>query len=526
MTSVFAGIPLLARIAVRTGWLVAVAWVVGLVSLFLVTGLSMAALYDTPEALAAYGSSLGEAMVMINGRVAGLDTFGGIMMNEFATVVSFAVPIMAIGLTVRSTRKEEETGRSELLLAGTVGRLAPTAAALVVVALTFAVLGLALWTSTLPLDIDRGGAALYAASIAATGWVYAAGTAVLAQFVTHTRTLWAIAMAAAGVTLLARGIGDVNENWLSWTSPLGWHGLVRPFGDANPAPLLVAVLVTVAFAILALWLAGRRDVGQGMVASRTGPATATTWRSSRAGMAVHQHLGAAVGWTIGAVALMTMYGGLVDVAMEAILSTPALTEFLVDADSLVDAIAQMLIAVAGFLGAGFALQTLGGLRSEETAGRLELELTAGRHRWSWLAAHTAVAVAGATVIVLAGSAAFALTATLTLDDPELAGRLLAAGVWQVPAAVVFAALSVALFGVAPRLQVLAWAPFVLAVVVTLMGPTLRLTDAQMRLSPFGAVGTAPVGPVAADGVVTLLVVAAVLVAIGVVGFRRRDVPRT
>ena len=43
MTSAFAGIPLLARIAVRTGWQIAVAWVAGLVSLFLVTGLSMAA---------------------------------------------------------------------------------------------------------------------------------------------------------------------------------------------------------------------------------------------------------------------------------------------------------------------------------------------------------------------------------------------------------------------------------------------------------------------------------------------------
>lgn len=71
--------------------------------------------------------------------------------------------------------------------------------------------------------------------------------------------------------------------------------------------------------------------------------------------------------------------------------------------------------------------------------------------------------------------------------------------WQVPAAVVFASLSVALFGLTPRLQVLAWALFALAVVVTLMGPTLQLTDSQMRLSPFGAVGTAPVGPVDAGG---------------------------
>nr|MBB0996269.1 hypothetical protein [Dietzia maris] len=47
-----------------------------------------------------------------------------------------------------------------------------------------------------------------------------------------------------------------------------------------------------------------------------------------------------------------------------------------------------------------------------------------------------------------------------------------------------------------------------------------------RLSPFGAVGTAPVGPVNAIGVAVLLTVTVVLVAVGLAGFRRRDVPRT
>lgn len=526
MNSAYAGTTLLARIAVRTGWPVAAAWLIGLVALFLITGLSMAALYDSPETLATYGSSLGEAMVMLNGRVAGLDTFGGIMMNEFALIISFAVPIMAIGLTARTTRREEESGRSELLLAGRVGRLAPTAAALVVVATIFAALGAGLLASLLFLDADSTGSVFYAASVAVTGWVYAAGTAVLAQVVSHTRTLWVTAMATAGLTVVTRGIGDVNENWLSWVSPLGWHGLVRPFGDATVMPLLVAVLAAAALAGTSLWLAGRRDIGQGMVASRTGPASATRWRSSRAGAAVHQHLGAAIGWTTGVVALMAVYGGLLDVAVEAITSNPALMAFLADADTLVEAIAQMLIAFAGFLGGGFALQTLGGLRGEETSGRLELELTAGRHRWSWLAAHAAVATVGTAAVVMAGSTAFALSASVGLGDSGLAARILAAGVWQVPAAVVFAGLSVTLFGVAPRLQILAWLPFALAVVVTFLGPTLQLTDAQMRLSPFGAVGTAPVGPVSGGGVAILCVVTAALMVTGVVGFRRRDVPRT
>src|SRR5699024_8876703 len=134
MTSPFAGTGLLTRIALRTGWRVAAAWVLGLAALYLITGLSIAALYDTPQDLAAYGTSVGESMIMLTGRVAGLDTLGGVMMNEYSFMVAFGIPVMAIALTARSTRREEESGRSELLLSGRVGRLAPTAAALVVVA--------------------------------------------------------------------------------------------------------------------------------------------------------------------------------------------------------------------------------------------------------------------------------------------------------------------------------------------------------------------------------------------------------
>ena len=526
MNSPFAGTDLLVRTALRTGWRSAAAWIFGLVLLYVITGVSMSALYDTPEKIATYAASLGEAMIMLNGRVAGLDTLGGVMVNEFAFISAFAIPIMAIALTSRSTRREEETGRLELLLSARTGRLAPVAAALVVVTGVFSLLGVGIWAATLTIPVDRAGAVYYAASIAATGWVYAAATAVLAQILAHTRTVWTVGLALTGLTLVTRGIGDVNENWVSWTSPLGWQGLVRPFGDPSVAPLLVSVVVAGALAAAALWLSGRRDVGAGMVPARTGPASASRWRASALGVTVHQHLGALIGWTIGVMALMSMYGALMNVVVEAIVSNPALAGFLVESPALVDSLVQMLVVFVGMIGAGFALQTLGGLRGEETSGRLELELAAARSRWTWLARHTVVVAVGAVVVVIAGSVAFALATSIALDDPDSMGRILGAGAWQVPAVLVWVALSVALFGTAPRVQPLAWALFAVAAVVTLMGPTLRLTQAQMRFSPFGAVGRAPVGPVDTTGVVVLLVLTAVLAMIGVVGFRRRDVPRT
>lgn len=526
MTSLFAGTGLMVRIALRTGWLAGVLWVLGPTAVYLATGMSIAALYDTPQKLATYGASVGDSMVMLIGRTAGLDTLGGVLANEFASVSTFAIPIMAIALTVGFTRKEEESGRTELLTSGRVGRLAPTAAGLVVVAGIFLLLGVAIWAVTFAFDVDRGGAVLYAASLVATGGVYAAVTAVLAQVFAHARTVWFGSLALFGVTLITRGIGDLRRDWLSWTSPLGWQGQVRPFGDPLAAPLIVGVATACGLAALALWLASRRDVGAGMMPPRTGPATATRWRASPIGVAVHQHLGALVAWTVGVVALMGMYGGLMNVVVETIRSNPALAVFLGDSGTVVDSIVQMLVVFGGFLGAGFALQSLGGLRGEETSGRLEVMLAPGRSRLAWLVTHAAVVLAGTTVVVLAGSVAFAVSTAAVLGDPALMGRILGAGAWQAVPAAVFAALSIGLFGLAPRLQVSAWVVFVVAVVVSFMGPTLRLTADQMRLSPFGAVGTAPTGPVDTAGIAVLFAVIAALIAGGLVGFRRRDVPQT
>ena len=526
MISPYTGTALLTRVAVRTGWRSLTAWALGLVALYLATAASIATLYGTPSAIASYGASVGEALVMLNGRVAGLDTLGGVVTNEFAMVVSLAVPLMAIFLAARSTRAEEESGRHELVLAARVGRLAPATAALVVVAVSFTALGAGLWAVSFTLDVDRNGAALYAASVVTLGWVYGAVTAVLAQVVSHTRTLWAAALTVVGASLVTRGIGDTRENWLSWTSPLGWHGLVRPFGDSSPLPLAVSVAVAGALAALALWLAGHRDVGAGLIPTRAGPATASTWRASRAGLAVHQHLGAFLGWTVGVVALMSVYGALMNVVVEAIVGNPALAVFLGGSDTIVDPIVAMIVAFGGFLGAGFALQSLGGLRGEETSGRVELELAAGRSRPGWLAAHAAVVGVGAALVVVAGSAAFAVSAAAALGDQALVGEILGAGTRQVAAVALFVGLSTALFGLAPRLQVVSWVAYLLALVVTLMGPALGLSTGQMRLSPFSAVDRGPGGPVDPLGVTVLLAGAVLLSVAGLIAFRRRDVPRT
>ena len=89
---------------------------------------------------------------------------------------------------------------------------------------------------------------------------------------------------------------------------------------------------------------------------------------------------------------------------------------------------------------------------------------------------------------------------------------------------VFAGLAVALLGLAPQRASLAWILVTWAVLVASFGPLLRLPDWMEKLSPFGWLPRMPDEPVDWAVLVALTVVAAVLAAAGLAGFRRRDVP--
>jgi ABC-2 type transport system permease protein len=94
------------------------------------------------------------------------------------------------------------------------------------------------------------------------------------------------------------------------------------------------------------------------------------------------------------------------------------------------------------------------------------------------------------------------------------GRVLAAGLIQLPAAWVLTGIVVAAFGVAPRLAAAGWA-FLVAFVV--------LGDQWvMNLSPFTHTPRLPGDTVHVAPVLWLTTTALTLAVAGLVGFRRRD----
>jgi ABC-2 type transport system permease protein len=88
---------------------------------------------------------------------------------------------------------------------------------------------------------------------------------------------------------------------------------------------------------------------------------------------------------------------------------------------------------------------------------------------------------------------------------------------------VLAGLVAALFGLAPRAAAVAWALLAWCTVVGFLGELLGLPQWARNLSPFEHVPKMPVDAVDWVPLVLLTLVAAAATAIGLIGFRRRDI---
>lgn len=455
-------------------------------------------------------------------------TLERVIVGIYGLYFLLAAGLMNLLLICRHTRAEEQTGRSELVRASVVGRHAPLTAALVVAVLANLLLTLLLAGA---MAANFGGEALlFAASVGAVGLVFAGVTAVTVQITEYSRAAAGLAGAVLGASYVIRAAGDMiatdpSGSVLSWLSPVAWSQQTRAYVDGRWWPLLLSLGLTAVLVGIGYALSTRRDLGAGLVAARRGRATAAGWLRSPLAFALRLQRASILWWGFGLLAGAMLYGIITEQIVEAYASTdnPDVINMLGgDAANLLKGYMSVIALVNTLLVAAFVILGLHSVRGEEGRGRAEPVLATAVARHTYLGSYVAVLAGGAIALLLVVGFGFGAAVAWSVGDSSYLWELTLAHLAHVPEVLLFLGLAAVLFGWLPRLLGLSWAVFAYAMFFGFFGPLLNPPHWVYNLSPVEHVGRAPLEPYAWTPALVLVAIAAVLVALGLVGFGRRD----
>jgi ABC-2 type transport system permease protein len=521
----------LVRLALRRDRILLPVWIVVFVGMAASSAAAGLDLYPTvgSRVMAAGSFNSTQSLVALYGRIYDPTSLGGIAMIKMGGIGAIFVAVLAILIVVRHTRAEEEPGRLELVGATVVGRYASLTAALLIALcmnLALAVLtAFGLIAAGLPAD----GSFAFGLAWAGVGIAFAAIAGVTAQLTRSARAATGIATAILGFVYVLRAIGDTagqtGPRWLTWLSPIGWGQQFRPYAGNRWWVLLITVGFTIVVAVGAYALLARRDLGAGLVQDRPGPATAASTLRSPLALVWRLQRGGLLGWAA-AFALLGLVFGNIASSVGDFVSTPQVRDFITKLGGekvLVDAYIRVCLSVIGLAASAYGVQAAMRLRSEETGFRTEPILATATGRIRWACSYVSVAIIGTTMLVVVAGAGAGLAHGAQVHDMGDGFAVLGGALAQVPAACVLAGIVVAAFGLAPRLVAAGWVALVGFVLLGELGPLFGFDQWVMDVSPFTHVPKIPGTELTVTPLVTLTAVAALLITVGLVGFRRRDI---
>lgn len=507
-------------------------WIIVVAMLPAATASAFAALYPDPAELeqAANLISGNPAFVAFLGPVYE-PSLGGLTVWRVGAFLAVMIGIMNVLTVVRHTRAEEQAGRRELVGSAAVGRHAPLIAALVVVAIADILIGALSTVGLMANGLDTPGSVAFGLGITSVGWLFAGIAAVAAQMFESSRTASGVGIAIVAGSFLLRIVGDAGSGsglgFFGWVSPIGLVQRIRPFADERFWIVGVLVVVSLALIATAQAISSRRDVGAGVFSSRPGPPVAHPRLADPFALALRLQRGLVLAWMAGFAVFGLLIGAATEGVTDLLADNPTLREIIDQIGGstvLTDAFLASIFSVFGVVVAAHAVQAVTWLRTEEIAGRVDPILATATPRPSWLGSHLMVGLTAPVLdLVVVGAAAGVGYGATVGDIPGQVPRLIGAALVQLPAVVVIVGLALALFGLVPRVTWIAWAVLSTSVILTLLGNAIGLDPFFIKLSPFSHLPQAPGAETTLGPLLGLSVVAAALIALGFIGFQRRDI---
>ena len=139
-----------------------------------------------------------------------------------------------------------------------------------------------------------------------------------------------------------------------------------------------------------------------------------------------------------------------------------------------------------------------------------------------VASNALIALLGPAVAMVIGGVAIGFVSSasgvdVNVSDLAKQALVVISAVW------VLIGLSLALVGANPRVRLASWLAIVATFALTILGPTFRLWDWVLGISPLYHVPNVTATIPDYGGLVVVAVIAVAFIAVGFTGFRRRDV---
>jgi ABC-2 type transport system permease protein len=442
------------------------------------------------------------------------------------TLAIFA-SVFGLLAAVRALRTEEDTGRMELVLAGSVGRGSAYLSALAAIAVCVLILGFAEFVGLVLAGLPAGGSADLALATASIVPVFVGVGALTSQLAATRRMALELGGAAIGLFLALRVIADTSAGagWLRWMTPLGWAEEVRPFTGAHPTVLLLPAIATVLLLTIAARIAAGRDIGTGVLAARESTEsrlgllsspTAQALRAERASLIVWLLSIGAFAFITGVIAKSTSSAG-ISRSLQHKVSKLGTGSIATPTGYLAFVFIFFVLAVSLFVCA-----QIGAARHEEADERLETLLSLPVSRARWLGGRLVLAVAGAAAISL-------VAGLLTWVGAESGGvsisliGMLKAGANCLPVSLLFLGIAALAYAIVPRAGAgLSYGLVTVAFLWNLFGSLLSVPHWLMQATPFAHVGLVPAQPFRAGAAVLMLGIALASALAATWIFKRRD----
>jgi ABC-2 type transport system permease protein len=486
--------------------------------------------YPTLAERTGFARSFGDnkAIRLFYGVPHDLLTVGGYSAWRVGGILPIFAAVWGVLAAVRAMRAEEDTGRTELVLALGGTRRLLFGTALGAGLLGTAVLGLAAFAGLVAAGLPAGGSAYLALATVCVAPVFVGVGAVASQLAATRRLAVELSLAVVALAFVLRVIADTasGAGRLRWLTPLGWAENLQPFAGSRPLALAPTAALSAALLAVAWRLWRVRDVGAGVLASADRRAPRLALLSGTTAAALRGEVTSLAIWlaSTGAFAFIV---GIIAKSISAAGVSPSLDRELekVGAGSILTPRGYVSFVFLFFVLvlALFACAQVAALGAEETGQRLATLLALPVSRRRWLAGRLALAAAGAAAIAVVTGLLAWLGAALAGVDLS-AATMLGAGLNCLPVALLFEGVAALGYALAPRAGAgIAYTLVAVAFLWQLFGALLGAPHWLVELSPFAHVGLVPAQPFRAQAAAVMVLVGVAAGLAAAVALGRRDI---